>query len=167
MDSDQSLAAKPGFHSDPPGGGGCEVMAILRFSDYRSALGEQQPENGMALVFGPAHALGVVLKDGAGGAAVEAAAGAVIEIMDGHFDRQGEVVRHCDGGIQPLIQGGLKVADAFFHAAIVAGKVGRIVQGQDAEAAHDFIHGAMVERRTGRPGTVLRSPDAAACGYSI
>jgi hypothetical protein len=70
-DGDQVLAAEPGFHSDPPRGGGFEVSAVRRISDHRSELGEQQPENGMALAFGPAQALGVVMKDGAGGAAAD------------------------------------------------------------------------------------------------
>ena len=88
------------------------------------------------------------MEDGAGGAAVKAAPGAVIEIMDGHFDRQGEVVRHFGGGIQPLIQGGLEVADAFFHATVVAGKVGWIIQGQHAVAAHDIVDILIIEGRT-------------------
>ena len=88
------------------------------------------------------------MEDGAGGAAVEAAPGTVIEIMDRDFDRQGEEVGLDGCGLEALIQSGLEVADAFFHATVVAGKVGWIVQGQDAEAAHDFIHGVMIEGRT-------------------
>jgi len=80
-DGDQSLAAEPGFHSDPPCRGGFEVTAMRRVSDHRSELAEQQPENGLALAFGPAQSLGVVIKDGAGGAAFETAPRPVIEIM--------------------------------------------------------------------------------------
>jgi hypothetical protein len=57
-DGNQSLAAEPGFHSDPPRGGGFEVSAIRRFPDYRSELAEQQSENGLAPAFGPAQPLG-------------------------------------------------------------------------------------------------------------
>jgi len=53
-DSNQALAAEPGFHSDPPRGGGFAVMAIRRVSDHRPELLEQQPENGLALALGPA-----------------------------------------------------------------------------------------------------------------
>jgi len=53
-DSNQSLAAELGFHRDPPRSGGFGVMAIRRVSDHRSELLEQQPENGLALAFGPA-----------------------------------------------------------------------------------------------------------------
>jgi len=88
------------------------------------------------------------MEDGAGGAAVKAAPRTVIEIMGGDFDRQGEEVGLDGCGLEALIQSGLEVADAFFHAAVVAGKVRRVVQGQDAEAAQDFIHGVMIEGRT-------------------
>jgi len=47
-DGYQSLAAKPGFHYDPPCSGGSGVMAIRHFSDHRSELLEQQPKNGLA-----------------------------------------------------------------------------------------------------------------------
>jgi hypothetical protein len=50
-DSNQTLAAEPGFHSDAPRSGGFEVTAIRRFPDYRSELGEQQSESGWALWF--------------------------------------------------------------------------------------------------------------------
>jgi len=63
-DSNQSLAAEPGFHRDPPRSGGFGVMAIRRVSDHRSELLEQQPKNGLALAFGPAEALGTVMEDG-------------------------------------------------------------------------------------------------------
>jgi hypothetical protein len=62
MDGNQTLAAEPGFHSDPPRRGGFEVSAIHRISDYRPKPLEQQPENGMAPAFGPAQSLGVVMK---------------------------------------------------------------------------------------------------------
>ena len=52
MDGNQTLAAEPGFHSDPPRGGGFELTAVRRFPDYRSELSEQQPENGSALAAG-------------------------------------------------------------------------------------------------------------------
>jgi hypothetical protein len=84
-DGNQILAAEPGFHSDPPRGGGFEVSAIRCFPDHRSELAAQQPENGLALAFGPAQSLGVVMEDGAGGAAIEATPGTVIEVMGGEF----------------------------------------------------------------------------------
>jgi len=37
-DGNQALAAEPGFHSDPPRGGGFEVTAIRRLSEHRSEL---------------------------------------------------------------------------------------------------------------------------------
>jgi len=72
-DGDQSLAAEPGFHGDPPQRGGSGLTAVRRFSDHLPKLGEQQPKNGLALALGPAQSLGVVIEDGAGGAAFEAA----------------------------------------------------------------------------------------------
>ena len=87
------------------------------------------------------------MEDGAGGAAVKTAPGTVIELMDSDFDRQGEEVGLDGCGLEALIQSGLEVADAFFHAAVVAGKVRRVVQGQHAVAAQDFIHGVMIEGR--------------------
>ena len=51
-------------------------MIVLRHvSDYPPKLVEQQPENGLALALGKAEALGVVMEDGASGAALETAAG--------------------------------------------------------------------------------------------
>src|SRR5208337_4199992 len=50
------------------------VTAIRRFPDYRSELAEQQPENDLALAQGPTQTLGVVMEDGAAGAAFEATA---------------------------------------------------------------------------------------------
>jgi hypothetical protein len=50
-DGDQILAAEPGFHRDPPRGGGLEVRAVRRIPDHRSERGGQQSENGMALGF--------------------------------------------------------------------------------------------------------------------
>ena len=66
------------------------VKAVRRVSDHRSELLEQQPKNFLALGFGPAQALGGVMEDGAGGAAVEAAPGLVIEIVGRDFGGQGE-----------------------------------------------------------------------------
>ena len=49
------------------------MIFVHSISDHCSELVEQQPENGLALAYGPAETLGVVVKDGAGGAAIEAA----------------------------------------------------------------------------------------------
>ena len=78
----------PGFHSDPPQGGGFGLMSIGRFFDHCSELVEQQTKNGLALAFGPAQALGVVVKDGAGGAALEAAPAMVIEFVGEDFSEE-------------------------------------------------------------------------------
>ena len=47
------------------------MTAVRRVSDHRSELLEQQPKNVLALAFGPVPVLGVVVEDGAGGAAAE------------------------------------------------------------------------------------------------
>jgi len=60
-DGNQTLAAEPGFVSNPPRIGGFELSAIRRFPDYRSELAERQPENGLALAFGAAQVLGIVM----------------------------------------------------------------------------------------------------------
>ena len=70
MDGNQTLAAEPGVHRDPPRGGGFELTAVRRFPDYRSELCEQQSENGLALAMGPVPMLGVFISVGAGGAAM-------------------------------------------------------------------------------------------------
>ena len=44
-DDDQVLAAEPGYHCDPPKGGGTGAMSIRRFSDHGGELLEQQPKN--------------------------------------------------------------------------------------------------------------------------
>ena len=82
------------------------MTAVGRVSDHRSELLEQQPENGLALAFGPVQVMGVVVKGGAGGAAFEAAPRTVVEIVGGEFRREGEVCRHGGRGLPPLIQGG-------------------------------------------------------------
>jgi len=87
---DQALAAEPGFHSEPPRGGGTELRSIRRFFDHRSKTLEEQPKNGLALAQGPAAVLGVVVEDGARGAASEATSRMVVEFMGGHFNGQGE-----------------------------------------------------------------------------
>ena len=96
-----------------------EVKAIPRFPDYRSELCEQQPENGLALTFGTAQMLSVVVEDGASGAAIEAAPGTVIELMGGDFHQQGKIFWELAGGMPALIQRRFQVADAFFLRAIV------------------------------------------------
>ena len=65
------------------------------------------------------------MEDGAGGAAFKAAPRTVIKFVDGDFGGQSHINRY-----PPLArgQGGLEVTDAFFHAAVVAGKVRWIQQ---------------------------------------
>ncbi len=82
---DQALAAEPGFHDDAPQSGGSGMMSIHRLLDHRSELLEQQSKNGLALAVIPAAVLGGVMEDGAGGAALEATAGPVVEAMGGEF----------------------------------------------------------------------------------
>lgn len=145
MNVDQVLAAEPGFHRDPPQGGGSGMISVHLFSDHCSELVEQQPENGLALAFGPAEPLGVVVKDGAGGAAFEAASRLMIQFLSREFGGQGDAIRAL-----PLAQRerGFEVADAFFHAAVVAGIMGRVIQRQHAEAGQHVIHRVMIKRRT-------------------
>ena len=92
-DGDQALAAEPGFDGDPPQRGGWAVIAERRLSGHYSEPVEQQPENGLALASGPAPALGVVVEDGAGGAAIETATELMIEFMGGEFHGQGKFWR--------------------------------------------------------------------------
>jgi hypothetical protein len=47
-DEDQALAAEPGFHSDPPDGGGAGLMSIRRFSDHRSEPLVRQSKKGLS-----------------------------------------------------------------------------------------------------------------------
>ena len=63
-------------------------MSMGRFFDHCSELVEQQTKNGFALAFGPAQTLGVVVKDDAGGAALEAAPRVVIEFVGDDFSEQ-------------------------------------------------------------------------------
>jgi hypothetical protein len=59
------------------------MISIRHVFDHRSEPLEQQPKNGVALAQGPAQVLGVVVEDGAGGAALEAAPRTVIEFVGG------------------------------------------------------------------------------------
>lgn len=120
---DQALAAEPGFHGDTPSRGVSVGIAIGHGSDHLPEVTEQQPENDLAVGPGPAAVLRRVVEDGAGGAAVEAPARAMIEFVGREFGGQ----RQWGGGA--LRQGGLEVADTFFHGAVVAREVGRVVQG--------------------------------------
>ena len=88
LHGDPTLAAEPGFHSDAPQSGGVWVMSMGRFFDHCAELAEQQTKNGLALGFGPAQTLGVVVKDDAGGAAFEAAPPMVIKILGDDFSEQ-------------------------------------------------------------------------------
>jgi len=121
-------------------------MCVRSFADHCSELLEQQPENVMALGLVPAAALGVVMEEGAGGAAGQATAGSVVEGVDGDLDEQGQVGRPGGGRVRPLVQGGFQIADAFLFGAVVAGPMGRIVEGQDGEAGQDFSREAVRER---------------------
>jgi hypothetical protein len=62
-DGDQALAAEPGFHGDPPPGGGSGVITVHRLFDHRPELTEQQSKNLSALMLGPAEMLGGVVKN--------------------------------------------------------------------------------------------------------
>ncbi len=85
------------------------------------------------------------MEDSARGAALETTPRLVIEFVGGDFDEQGEVRRHARRELRSLIQGRFEVPNTFFHAAVVAGKVRRIVEGQDAKAGEEFIDGVMFE----------------------
>jgi hypothetical protein len=43
-DGNQALAAEPGFHGDPPQGGGAGMISVHQFSDHCSELLEPQPK---------------------------------------------------------------------------------------------------------------------------
>lgn len=123
-------------------------MAVRHFAEHRSELLEQQPENRLTLAFGPVPALGGVVEDGVGGAAVEAAPRLVIEFVGGELHRQGKIFWFSTGGLLALIQRGFEVANAFFLRAVVAGIIRRIIQRQHAEAGQDGIDLLAVEGRT-------------------
>jgi hypothetical protein len=66
-DGDQSLAAEPGFHRDPPGTGGAEEMSMGRFSEHRSEVAGQQPENEgcfRELLYANWRELSLIIEDG-------------------------------------------------------------------------------------------------------
>jgi hypothetical protein len=46
---DQALAAEPGFHGQPPQGGGTVMMFLRHAYDHLPKILEQQRENGLAL----------------------------------------------------------------------------------------------------------------------
>ena len=101
------------------------MISVHRHFDHRSEPVEQQSKNFFPLALVPAATLSGVMEDGAGGAAFEAAPGLMIQFMRHDFSRPGDFIRPL-----PLAcrQGRFEVADAFFHAAIVAGIVWRIHQ---------------------------------------
>ena len=53
------------------------MTSIRRFSEHRSELLEQQPENGLALAFGPVLVLAGVMEDVAGSATFKTIGGNV------------------------------------------------------------------------------------------
>ena len=83
------------------------------------------------------------MKDDAGGAALEAAPRVVIEFVGDDFSEQSQV--QIDFRDWRKARAALKVADTFFHAAVVAGKVWWIIQGQHAEAGEHLIDVLVVE----------------------
>jgi hypothetical protein len=104
-------------------------MAVRRVSDHYSEPEEQQPENGLALALGPAQVLCLVMVDGTGGAAIEAAPGTVVEFVGVAFRRQCEVFRYAGRELELLIQSGFEVAEALFLRSGVAGKWGGLFKG--------------------------------------
>ena len=120
------------------------MISVPHFSGHGSALAAPPPKNFMAPGLGPAAPLGGIIKDGAGGAALEAAAGPVVAFVGGGFRER----RQFTGGLSRTQgPGGFEVADAFFQAAIAAWKVRRIVARQHAEADQAGGHGVRVEGR--------------------
>jgi len=68
-DADQTPGAEPGFDGDSPQGGQTSVIMLPRSSDHPFKVLEKQKENDLTLAQGPTQSLGVVVEDGAGGAA--------------------------------------------------------------------------------------------------
>jgi hypothetical protein len=103
-DGDQALAAEPGFDGHSPQGGDPAVIFFQHASDHPPEVLEQQSENDLALAQGPAQALGIVVEDGASGAAMETAPRPVIEFMEGRFDSGNSTRLHGRGRSPPSIQ---------------------------------------------------------------
>jgi hypothetical protein len=61
------------------------VISFHHGSDHLPKFLEQQADNSTGLASGPAQTLRVVMEDGAGGAAFEAAPGLVIEFLGGEL----------------------------------------------------------------------------------
>jgi len=68
------------------------LTTVRRLSGHYSEVVEQQSENGLALVEGPTQALRVVMEDGTGAAALEAAARLLIEFVGGEFHEETNVL---------------------------------------------------------------------------
>jgi len=81
LNGDQSTVAEPRFHGHSPQHGDSAVIILRHASDDPPKRCEQQPENDLALAQSPTPTLGVVMEDGAGGAAFEAAPRSVIEFV--------------------------------------------------------------------------------------
>ena len=127
------------------------MISVHRFSDHRSEPMERQPENFFALEFGPAPTLGVVVKDGAGSAAFEAAPLTMIKFLGGDFDRQCKIRRRRQGGLETVRQGGFQVPDAFRLRSIVAWIMRWLVEWQHPEAGQHFSHRVMIKGRCPAP----------------
>ena len=133
------------FHGEAPGGGLLVVIAIFHRSHVLAIAQGEQPENGFAgfdRQFEPASG---VMEALAGGSALDAAARAMIEMVETGLQL------HCELGRRHLplegapVQSVLEIADALFHGAIVAWVSRRIVERQDPMFGEDLIDFLAVE----------------------
>ena len=85
-DRDQSVADKPRFHREPPGGFHLVVSSVRHMLYCPPILLANQIENLGSVLFGQSQSAGLVVEDAAGSAALQRSFGTVIEVVDNRFD---------------------------------------------------------------------------------
>ena len=136
------------FHGEAPGGGLLVAVAGFHCSEGLPVAQTEQSKNDFARFDWEVQAQSEVMEAFARGASLEAAAGPVIEMMEGGFQLRREWGRRGLPVLAALIQSCFEVADALFHGAIVAGIRRWIVERQDPIFGQDLIDFVAVEGRT-------------------
>ena len=147
-DGDKVLAAEPGDHGAPPGGGAGVVIGHFPFLfEHALRVSADPVENFMTIGAGPPLCLVVEIGLGGGEAGEAAARSCVVEMDDGADERQefGDF-RHGLVRVEGRINGAFERADAMFDGPIVGRVSDRAVEWHDACSGKEAIEDGSVER---------------------
>lgn len=133
------------FHREAPEGGLLVVVAIFHCSDVLAIAPGEQSENGFAGFEREFQAVNRVMEAFAGGSALDAAARAMIKMVETGLQLHGELGRRCLPLERAPVQSFFEIADALFHGTIVTRISRRIVERQDPMFGEDLIDFVAVE----------------------